>query len=98
MAKNPNDRYQSALGLSNDFNLISDHLVKGTTLDNFELGRNDFPLKFTMPENIFIREDIIEKLIQHTDKLDLVKKIVVLMQGEEGADSESIIKPVSAVT
>ncbi|NNE26670.1 MAG: hypothetical protein HKN09_07485, partial [Saprospiraceae bacterium] len=91
LSKNPNDRYQSALGLSNDFNLISDHILNGTSLEDFELGRNDFPLKFTMPDNVFIREDIINKLIEHSEGINAAEKNIVLLQGEEGADSDSII-------
>jgi predicted ATPase len=62
MAKNAEDRYQSADALQADLRFISERYEMGASLDKFILGHTDNNSRFLIPEKLYGREEELSKL------------------------------------
>ena len=62
MAKNAEDRYQSADALQADLRFISDRYEAGASLDGFILGHTDNNSRFLIPEKLYGREEELAQL------------------------------------
>jgi len=71
MAKNVEDRYQSALGLKTDLKKCLDKLQASETLHDrpFELGQNDFSGRFQIPQKLYGRDEAIATLLQAFERV-----------------------------
>ena len=70
MAKNPDDRYQSALGLQYDLEQVK--LLRETSPDkinSFVLGKKDISDRFLISEKLYGREEEVEILLRTFDKI-----------------------------
>jgi Cdc6-like AAA superfamily ATPase len=63
MAKNAEDRYQSALGLKHDLEKCLHQLATTGEITPFELGQRDFCSRFSIPENLYGREQEVTQLL-----------------------------------
>jgi len=63
MAKNAEDRYQSALGLKADLEECLHQLQQNSKILNFPLGRDDISDQFTIGQKLYGREAEIETLL-----------------------------------
>jgi predicted ATPase/serine phosphatase RsbU (regulator of sigma subunit) len=63
MAKNAEDRYQSALGLKADLEECLHQLQQNSKILNFPLGRDDISDRFTIGQKLYGREAEIETLL-----------------------------------
>ncbi|MEB3342029.1 AAA family ATPase [Okeania sp.] len=69
MAKNAEDRYQSALGLKYDLEKCqSDYREKGE-IESFELGERDICARFLIPEKLYGREAEIKALLDAFERV-----------------------------
>ena len=65
LAKNPEERYQSAEGLLYDLEQVQKVTLTGLrTLSGFTLATKDFSGKLHIPEKLYGREQEIERVIQ----------------------------------
>ncbi|NER39888.1 MAG: AAA family ATPase [Oscillatoria sp. SIO1A7] len=64
MAKNAEERYQSALGLKHDLERCRQEWEANREISNFELGENDRSDRFIIPEKLYGREREVEKLLE----------------------------------
>ncbi len=64
MAKNAEDRYQSASGLVYDLRHCQDYLERGQPIAEFRLGEHDFPSAFILPQQLYGRTGEIERLLE----------------------------------
>ncbi|MGB7708738.1 MAG: AAA family ATPase [Microcoleus sp.] len=63
MAKNAENRYQSALGLKHDLEICLAQLQKTGKIEPFELGKRDISDRFTIPEKLYGREKEVAQLL-----------------------------------
>lgn len=72
MAKNAEDRYQSADALQADIRFIRHRYEKGESLDKFIVGHTDNNSRFLIPEKLYGREEELQRLFSafETIKLD----------------------------
>ncbi|MBD2679426.1 MULTISPECIES: ATP-binding sensor histidine kinase [Nostoc] len=63
MAKNPEDRYQSALGLKFDLENCLVQLQQTGKIDHFIIGQRDLCDRFIIPEKLYGRENEVEQLL-----------------------------------
>ncbi|MUG96363.1 AAA family ATPase [Scytonema sp. UIC 10036] len=63
MAKNAEDRYQSAIGLKYDLEKCQMLLSQTGTLVNFQLGQKDISDRFLIPEKLYGREKEVAALL-----------------------------------
>jgi predicted ATPase/signal transduction histidine kinase len=63
MAKNAEDRYQSAFGLKYDLELCLHHLQENQQIEPFELATKDISDRFSIPDKLYGREVEIQELL-----------------------------------
>jgi PAS domain S-box-containing protein len=63
MAKNAEDRYQSAWGIKADLECCANQLTKTGQIDCIQLGLQDFSDQFQIPQKLYGREAEIEALL-----------------------------------
>src|SRR5271170_3834439 len=95
MAKNAEDRYQSAEALQADLRFIQDRYEKGKRLDHFILGHTDNNSRFLIPEKLYGRE---EELAQLFAAFELVKSnggsAVITVSGLSGVGKSRLVHEV----
>jgi len=63
MAKNAEDRYQSALGLKHDLEICLVQLQDTGKIETFEIGQRDTSDRFIIPEKLYGREKEVAQLL-----------------------------------
>ncbi|MEH2182259.1 AAA family ATPase [Nostoc sp.] len=69
MAKNAEDRYQSAWGIKADLEVCAQQLRETGQIDNIQLGVQDFSDQFHIPQKLYGREAEIEALLAAFDRI-----------------------------
>ncbi|MFK8181820.1 MAG: AAA family ATPase [Phormidesmis sp.] len=69
MAKNVEDRYQSALGLIHDLSHCSDEIVTTGSVAKFELGERDLSDRFSISEKLYGREQEVATLLDAYERV-----------------------------
>ncbi|NEQ67075.1 MAG: AAA family ATPase [Symploca sp. SIO2D2] len=69
MAKNAEERYQSALGLRHDLERCLQQLDATGVIETFELGERDICDRFLIPEKLYGRETEVETLLTVFDRV-----------------------------
>ncbi|RUT00355.1 hypothetical protein DSM106972_074830 [Dulcicalothrix desertica PCC 7102] len=96
MAKNAEDRYQSALGLKHDLEQAYSIYKETGEFTNFELGKRDIPDRFTIPEKLYGRESEIKTLLTAFDRIakpftEVNRSEMILVAGYSGVGKTAII-------
>ncbi|HLO49666.1 MAG TPA: protein kinase, partial [Kamptonema sp.] len=63
MAKNAENRYQTALGIKHDLEICLEQLQTTGHIETFELGKRDISDRFTIPEKLYGRETEVNQLL-----------------------------------
>ncbi len=94
LSKNAEERYQSALGLKYDLDIIYRQLLKRVPLIPFELGFKDYSIKFHIPQKLYGREKDIEKIINAFENTGYGNKNLVLLSGYSGVGKTALVSEV----
>ncbi len=94
MAKNAEDRYQSALGIKHDFEQCLTQRQAQNDIMTFELGRRDICEHFVIPEKIYGREAEIQTLLNAFDRVANGQAEMVLVAGSSGIGKTAIVNEV----
>jgi PAS domain S-box-containing protein len=100
LAKNAEDRYQTARGLQADLKTCLDHWQTNGRIDPFELGRDDFTGRLQIPQKLYGRQAEIEQLLSTFERVAQGKAELLLVAGYAGVGKTSLIheihKPITA--
>ncbi|HEY9848963.1 MAG TPA: AAA family ATPase [Leptolyngbyaceae cyanobacterium] len=69
MAKNAEDRYQSALGLKHDLEICYQQWREKGKIDSFDLSQRDICDRFLIPEKLYGRQREVNTLLQVFDRV-----------------------------
>jgi predicted ATPase/signal transduction histidine kinase/tRNA A-37 threonylcarbamoyl transferase component Bud32 len=69
MAKNAEDRYQSALGLKYDLEKCLNQWLETRKIESFELAQGDISGRFLIPEKLYGREQEVAQLLAAFDRV-----------------------------
>ncbi|WP_414624883.1 protein kinase domain-containing protein [Calothrix sp. CCY 0018] len=69
MAKNAEERYQSAFGLKYDLELCLQQLQENQKIEHFELATKDISDRFSIPDKLYGREVEIQELLAAFDRV-----------------------------
>jgi predicted ATPase/serine phosphatase RsbU (regulator of sigma subunit) len=86
LAKNPTERYQSALGLKHDL-----ENYQNQTLTPEKLGEKDFSGKLQVPEKLYGRETEIQQLLDAYKGVRLGAKELILVTGYSGTGKSALV-------
>ena len=95
LSKPVDDRYISSFGLMSDLQKCIDRLDNESTITNFKLGENDFPVKYTEQARLFGRETEINRLLAILDNTCPGKTKITLVTGPAGIGKSSLIQDLS---
>jgi predicted ATPase/signal transduction histidine kinase len=97
MAKNAEDRYQSAFGLKHDLEYIFNNL---DDLKAFELAQQDISSKFHLPQKLYGRDNEIQVLWEAFDYISKGSAELLLIAGYSGIGKTALVqelyKPMTA--
>ncbi|RPJ05087.1 MAG: serine/threonine-protein kinase PknK, partial [Spirochaetaceae bacterium] len=100
LAKNAEDRYQSATGLLADLLTALEMKRKKGKIEDFAIGTKDVSMKFQIPEKLYGREKETEELLQLFMEVGGGQNRIVFVKGPGGIGKSALInelyKPITA--
>ncbi|MEG4940608.1 AAA family ATPase [Microcoleus sp. F4-D5] len=94
MAKNAEDRYQSALGLKYDLETCLYQLKQTGKIVNFDLGQRDLCDRFIIPEKLYGRESEVFSLLAAFDRVSAGNTEMMLVSGFSGIGKTAVVNEV----
>jgi diguanylate cyclase (GGDEF)-like protein len=91
MAKNPEHRYQTVLGLKRDLVTCREQLTATERIENFELGLRDLCDRLVIPEKLYGREQEREILLKAYRQTTAGKPSLVLVTGDAGVGKTALV-------
>jgi histidine kinase len=81
MAKNAEDRYQTAFGLKYDLEKCLAQLQKWNKINDFALGEKDYSRKFQIPQKLYGRYEEVKTLLKAFDRVTKGSTELLLVAG-----------------
>ncbi|MEH2280704.1 MAG: AAA family ATPase [Nostoc sp.] len=94
MAKNAEDRYQSALGLKHDLEVCQNQWQKTGNIAPFELGVRDISDSFVIPEKLYGRQSEVETLLAAFKRVTDGATEMILVAGFSGIGKTAVVNEV----
>ncbi|MEG4444400.1 AAA family ATPase [Microcoleus sp. AT9_B5] len=94
MAKNAEDRYQSALGLKFDLEKYLHQLQATGRIEDFEIAQHDVCDRFLIPDKLYGRETEVEILLQVFDRVSIGATEMMLVAGFSGIGKTAVVNEV----
>ena len=94
MAKNAEDRYQSALGLKYDLEQCSDHLQRSGAIAEIKLASRDICDRFVIPEKLYGRQTEVETLLEAFERVTQGTTEMILVAGFSGIGKTAVVNEV----
>jgi predicted ATPase/signal transduction histidine kinase/tRNA A-37 threonylcarbamoyl transferase component Bud32 len=95
MAKNAEDRYQSATGLLADLELCQNQLETIDEITDFTPGRLDVLSQFLIPQKLYGRETQVNLLLSAFERVSQGSTELILVSGYSGIGKSSIVSEVN---
>ncbi|MEG4963438.1 MULTISPECIES: AAA family ATPase [unclassified Microcoleus] len=94
IAKNAEDRYQSALGLKADLENCLHQLQETDKIEVFEIGRRDMCDRFLIPDKLYGRETDAATLLQAFERVSNGATEMMLVAGFSGIGKTAVVNEV----
>ncbi|MBW4476176.1 MAG: AAA family ATPase [Tolypothrix brevis GSE-NOS-MK-07-07A] len=94
MAKNAEDRYQSALGLKHDLELCRQQWQETRNIAFFKLAQQDICDRFLIPEKLYGRQREVETLLAAIDRVTSGTTEMILVAGSSGIGKTAVVNEV----
>ena len=94
MAKNAEDRYQSALGLKYDLEIAWKQLQETGKIEDFQIKQRDVCDRFIVPEKLYGREQEIQTLLEAFNRVTHGQTELMLVAGFSGIGKTAIVNEV----
>ncbi|MEH2254324.1 trifunctional serine/threonine-protein kinase/ATP-binding protein/sensor histidine kinase [Nostoc sp.] len=94
MAKNAEDRYQSAFGLKYDLENCLAQLKETGKIASFPIAQRDLCDRFIIPEKLYGREDEVETLLKAFDRVTNNQTELMLVAGFSGIGKTALVNEV----
>ena len=91
LAKTPEERYQSALGIKADFEICLNHLNTTGKIARFTLAKQDISSKFHIPKKLYGREKAIKQLLSAFEVVNQGNCGIVLIPGYSGIGKSALV-------
>ena len=94
MAKNAEDRYQTALGIKHDLEKCLEQLQTTGDIETFELGKRDISDRFMIPEKLYGRETEVNQLLDAFERVSTGSTEMMLVGGFSGIGKTAVVNEV----
>ena len=91
MAKNAEDRYQSALGLKHDLEKSLKQWEETKNISAFQLGSEDISQHFVIPEKLYGREAEVKTLLTAFDRVSQGRTEMIWVAGFSGVGKTAVV-------
>jgi predicted ATPase/signal transduction histidine kinase/tRNA A-37 threonylcarbamoyl transferase component Bud32 len=95
MAKNAEDRYQTAKGLLADLELCREQLEITGTIIEFQPGRLDILSQLLIPQKLYGRETQVNQLLDAFERVSKGSRELMLVSGYSGIGKSSVVYEVN---
>ncbi len=94
LAKNAEDRYQSALGLKHDLEKCLVQWKETGSIAMFELGQKDVSDRFLIPEKLYGRDSEVQALLAAFERTSRGRSEMMLVAGFSGIGKTAVVNEV----
>jgi len=94
IAKNAEDRYQSALGLKADLKYCLDKFLSSEKVELFQLGKREVLDQFQIPQKLYGREEQVKNLLEAFDEVSAGSNKLVLIKGPSGTGKSVLVNEI----
>ncbi|MEO1433197.1 MAG: AAA family ATPase, partial [Cyanobacteria bacterium J06633_8] len=94
MAKNAEDRYQTALGLKYDLGKLLYQLKETDGIGHFEIAQRDICDRFIIPEKLYGREEEVKELLTAFERVSQGNRELMLVAGFSGIGKTAVVNEV----
>ncbi|MEG4805768.1 AAA family ATPase [Microcoleus sp. ARI1-B5] len=94
MAKNAENRYQTALGLKHDLERCLVQLQETNNIETFALGTRDITDRFLIPEKLYGRETEVDNLLAAFERVSTGNAEMMLVAGFSGIGKTAVVNEV----
>ena len=94
MAKNAEDRYQTALGIKHDLEICLKELQTTGQIEFFEIGKRDISDRFLIPEKLYGRENEVNQLLAAFERVSTGNTEIMLVAGFSGIGKTAVVNEV----
>ncbi len=94
LAKNAEDRYQSAHGVKVDFEKCLQELNQKGSISSFPIGFDDYTDKFLLPQKLYGRENEISSIINAFNRCSGGAMELLLVSGYSGTGKSALVNEV----
>jgi len=94
MAKNAENRYQTALGIKHDLERCLLQLQETESIEEFDLGTRDITDRFLIPEKLYGRETEVFNLLAAFERVSTGSAEMMLVAGFSGIGKTSVVNEV----
>lgn len=95
MAKDPDARYQSAMGIHADLTEALEQWQATGRIELPELARNDYSSQFRIPEKLYGREAAYKQLLAAFQRATTGRRAMTLVTGAAGSGKSALVNAVS---
>jgi len=94
MAKNAEDRYQSALGIRHDLEICLHQLQTTGNIEYLKLGERDISDRFLIPEKLYGREKEVKELLEAFERVSTGNSELILVVGFSGIGKTAVVNEI----
>jgi predicted ATPase/class 3 adenylate cyclase/GAF domain-containing protein/tRNA A-37 threonylcarbamoyl transferase component Bud32 len=94
MAKNAENRYQTAGGLKHDLDKCLVQLQETDSIEEFDLGTRDITDRFLIPEKLYGRETEVDNLLAAFERVSTGSAEMMLVAGFSGIGKTAVVNEV----
>ncbi|WP_427161632.1 AAA family ATPase [Aliinostoc sp. HNIBRCY26] len=94
MAKNAEDRYQSAYGLKYDLEICYHQWQQNSTIASFELAQKDISDRFLIPEKLYGRQQEVATLLAAFERVTKGATEMILVAGFSGIGKTAVVNEI----
>ncbi|MEH1820852.1 MAG: AAA family ATPase [Nostoc sp.] len=94
MAKNAEDRYQSALGLKYDLEKCLEQLKNTGRIESFPIAQRDICDRFIIPEKLYGRQAEVQSLLDAFERVSQGSSEIILIAGFSGIGKTAVVNEV----
>jgi len=94
MAKNAENRYQTALGIKHDLEMCLLQLQETHSIEEFDLATRDITDRFLIPEKLYGRETEVDHLLAAFERVSTGSAEMMLVAGFSGIGKTAVVNEV----
>jgi PAS domain S-box-containing protein len=94
LAKNAEDRYQSAIGIRADLKKCLEQYEASGSIRPFPLSVHDVPERFQIPQKLYGREEQVDHLLAAFERVTKGNKELMLVSGCPGIGKTSLVREI----